>query len=110
MAIAKVSGIVVDKIDYFFKFKRSGVPPIKNMTALDNIRNEIIEKLLTINDENKLLDFLIQIEDKDNTKEANTLTERKRKSILKGLDDLSNGRFISDEEAFKQDLEWLKTQ
>lgn len=79
------------------------------MTATDNIRNSIIDKLLTISNSD-YLEALYQIVIK--TSEENQVIKLSEDQLLMlnmSEDDLKFGRIISQDELDKTDLEWLKS-
>lgn len=78
------------------------------MATIDNIRNSLIDKLLTITNVEFLsaLDLLIEKSSMD--KDIHPLTEE-QKLLLKLSDlDIKNGRLVSQELLDKEDLKWLK--
>lgn len=80
------------------------------MTKIENLRNEIIDDLLCISDEKYLLALKILVNNSINITKEIKLTESQKIMLKMSEDDFKNGRFLTDEEAFKRDLEWLKTQ
>ena len=78
------------------------------MTAIDNLRNNIIDKLLTISNKDylKALDQLI---DKSSVDRAQIILSEEQILMLNmSDDDIKNNRILSQEELDKSDLEWLK--
>ena len=81
----------------------------KQMTATDNIRNSIIDKLLTISNKD-YLSALHQLVSKSSLNdEVIQLSESQLLMLNMSEDDIKNGRFTSQEELDKTDLEWLKS-
>ncbi len=79
------------------------------MTATDNIRNNIIDKLLTISNRD-YLSALYQLLDKSGVKEdVINLSEAQLLMLNMSDEDIRNSRVVSQEEADKRDLEWLKS-
>lgn len=79
------------------------------MTA-DNIRNNIIDKLLTISNKD-YLSALYQIINKSGVdNDIIDLTESQILMLQMSEDDLKNGRLISHDEVEKDDLKWLEGQ
>lgn len=79
------------------------------MTATDNIRNSIIDKLLTISNKD-YLSALHQLVSKSSLNdEVIQLSESQLLMLNMSEDDIKNGRFTSQEELDKTDLEWLKS-
>jgi pyruvate dehydrogenase complex dehydrogenase (E1) component len=79
------------------------------MTAIDNLRNNIIDKLLTISNKDylKALDQLI---DKSSVDRAQIILSEEQILMLNmSDDDIKNNRILSQEELDKSDLEWLKS-
>jgi hypothetical protein len=76
------------------------------MAAVDNIRNSLISKLLTIKDQDILfaIDKLISSSTKDMKVE---LSEEQILLLNMSEDDIQNGNFISHEELFERERAWL---
>ncbi|HTN20182.1 MAG TPA: hypothetical protein VL125_06885 [Pelobium sp.] len=79
------------------------------MTA-DNIRNSIIDKLLTISNKDYLYALYKIVNRSQIDDDIINLTEAQMRMLQMSEDDLENGRLISQEELDKQDVEWLKRQ
>ncbi|SCY99730.1 hypothetical protein [Flavobacterium caeni] len=79
------------------------------MRAVDNLRNNIIDKLLTISNKDYLsaLNQLIEKSSVDNN--VVKLSEEQILMLNMSDDDIKNNRYISQEELDKNDLEWLKS-
>ena len=79
------------------------------MTAVDNLRNNIIDKLLTISNKDYLaaLNQLIAKSSFDN--EIVKLSEEQILMLNMSDVDIKNNRYISQNELDKTDLEWLKS-
>jgi len=77
------------------------------MDTVDKIRNGLIERILTIKNEDFLiaLDKLIASSTSENT--VHELTEAQRKMLEMSEDDIKNGRLISQKAMDKRNLEWL---
>jgi len=79
------------------------------MNGADNIRNNIIDKLLTISNKD-YLSALYQLVSKSSVNdEAIQLSEAQILMLNMSEDDINNDRIISQEELDKIDLEWLKS-
>lgn len=79
------------------------------MTATDNLRNSIIDKLLTISN-NDYLAALYQIISKSN--EGNEIVNLSKEQLIMlnmSEEDIKYGRTISQDEMDKSDIEWLKS-
>jgi hypothetical protein len=76
------------------------------MAAVDNIRNSLISKLLTIKDQDILfaIDKLISSSTKDMKVE---LSEEQILLLNMSEDDIQNGNLISHEELFERERAWL---
>lgn len=77
------------------------------MTTVDNIRNGLIDKILSIKDK----DFLVAL-DKIITSSAFesdilTLTDEQKSLLEMSEKDVKNGELISQEAMDKRNLEWL---
>ncbi len=78
------------------------------MTAADNIRNSIIDKLLTISNQD-YLSALHQLVEKSSVDTDVVKLSAEQVLMLKLSDsDIANNRVISQEELDKADLKWLK--
>jgi len=79
------------------------------MTTVDNIRNSIIDKLLTISNKDylKALDQLINKSSVD--RDIIHLSEDQILMLNMSDDDIKNNRVFSQEELDKSDVEWLKS-
>ena len=78
------------------------------MNQADIIRNEIIDKLLTISDKDYLA-ALSQIVDSVVVKEGKIkLTEEQKIMLQMSVEDYNEGRILSQENLDQSDFEWLK--
>ncbi len=78
------------------------------MAAADNIRNSIIDKLLTISNKDYLA-ALYQLINKSNVESDLVKLTDEQVLMLKLSDsDIENNRLISQEQIDKEDEEWLK--
>ena len=77
------------------------------MASVDNIRNSLISKLLTVRDQDilKALDKLISASTKDSKVE---LSKEQITMIEMGISDFEKGNVISQSELFEQEREWLR--
>ena len=77
------------------------------MATVDNIRNSLISKLLTVRDQDilKALDKLISASTKDSKVE---LSKEQITMIEMGISDFEKGNVISQSELFEQEREWLR--
>jgi hypothetical protein len=78
------------------------------MAIVDIIRNGIIDKLLTISDEEYLKTLLQLIENSDVKHEKVVLTKEQKLMLEMSEKDLLDGQIISQNDLDKNDLEWLK--
>jgi hypothetical protein len=78
-----------------------------NMATVDSIRNELIEKLLSIKNRDFLeaLDKLIS--SSAPLSEKMELTEEQKMMLEMSEEDIKNGKLISQEAMDKRNLEWL---
>jgi len=80
------------------------------MAAVEKVRNELIDKILSINNKDFLeaLDKLIA----SSISESNLmgLTEERKKMLEMGKEDIKSGRLISQEAMEKRNIEWLNQQ
>ncbi len=78
------------------------------MTTADNIRNSIIDKLLTISNKD-YLSALYQLVEKSSVDSDVVKLSKSQILMLKLSDeDIAENRLISQEDLDKSDLEWLK--
>ncbi|MEG1026813.1 MAG: hypothetical protein RSF34_20240 [Flavobacterium sp.] len=78
------------------------------MDTADNIRNNIIDKLLTISNKEYLTALYKLIAKNSAENDAIQLSEDQLLMLNMSEDDIKNNRIISQEELDKMDLEWLK--
>lgn len=78
------------------------------MDTADNIRNNIIDKLLTISNKEYLTALYKLIAKNSVENDAIQLSEAQLLMLNMSEDDIKNNRIISQEELDKMDLEWLK--
>ncbi|MGO2294502.1 MAG: hypothetical protein ACTH5N_03520 [Psychroflexus halocasei] len=77
------------------------------MATIDNLRNELIDKILSIKNENFLI-ALDQIITSSSTNSEIIELSREQKAMLKMSEsDIENERLISQEKMDKRNLEWL---
>jgi len=79
------------------------------MRSIDLIKNSLIDKILTIKNQ----DFLVELEkliDSSSTANKVELTEEQKLMLLMSEDDIKAGRLISQDELDNKDLSWLKEQ
>ena len=79
------------------------------MTATDNVRNSIIDQLLTITDKDYLAALYQLIHKSKMNEDKIQLSEEQLLMLNMSEDDILNGRLTSQDEVDKTDLEWLKT-
>jgi hypothetical protein len=78
------------------------------MATVDNIRNEIIDKLLTISDKNYLSALYKVVESRTTEKDKVKLTEEQVLMLKLSDKDIKNNKLISQSQLDKNDLKWLK--
>jgi hypothetical protein len=83
---------------------------IKNyrMTKVDNIRNEIIERLFTISDKSSLLALNKIVENSQPIDSTIKLTEEQKLMLQLSESDIAEGRVYLESDVNKKDLKWLK--
>ena len=75
------------------------------MSTAEQLRNKIIDELLTINDADQLANLKKIV-----TEQSNHLVKvsfDQKEALLKSEEDISAGRLYSNEEVEKDDQEWL---
>ena len=78
------------------------------MATVDVLRDNIIDKLLTISNKEYLL-ALNQLVESSSVEKGSVNLSAEQISMLKLSDqDIENGRLISQDQLDKNDLEWLK--
>ena len=80
------------------------------MASADHIRNDIISRLLTINNKEYLSALFKLVESSTTNQDIATLSEEQKLMLQMSENDLTNGRIISQDELDKEDLKWLKSQ
>ena len=78
------------------------------ITTVDHIRNNIIDKLLTITNKNYLTSLYKIVENSVVDNDIAQLTEEQIVMLKLSDDDIKNGRLISQDELDKSDIKWLK--
>ena len=78
------------------------------MDTADNIRNNIIDKLLTISNKEYLTALYKLISKSSVENDAIQLSDDQLLMLNMSEDDINNNRIVSQEELDKLDLEWLK--
>ena len=79
------------------------------MDTADNIRNNIIDKLLTISNKEYLTALYKLISKTSVENDAIQLSDDQLLMLNMSEDDIKNNRIVSQEELDKLDLEWLKS-
>jgi len=79
------------------------------MDTADNIRNNIIDKLLTISNKEYLTALYKLISKSSVENDAIQLSDDHLLMLNMSEDDIKNNRIVSQEELDKLDLEWLKS-
>ncbi|MFC3414535.1 hypothetical protein [Algoriphagus hitonicola] len=77
------------------------------MATVDNLRNELIEKILSINNKAFLEAIDQLISSGSSALEMSELTEDQKKMLKMSEEDSKNGKLISQEAMDKRNLEWL---
>ena len=78
------------------------------MNSADNLRNSIIDKLLTISNKDYLL-ALYQLEEKSTAgSDVVKLSEEQMLMLEMSDKDIENGKLISQDQLDKKDLQWIK--
>jgi hypothetical protein len=78
------------------------------MATADTLRNELIDKLLTISNKEYLQALNKLIENGNATKGAVKLTDEQILMLQLSDNDIESGKLISQEQLDKSDLEWLR--
>ena len=79
------------------------------MTAEDNIRNSIIDKLLTISNKDYLAALYQLISTSKVNDDVIRLSEAQILMLNMSDDDIKNNRVVSQDDLDKMDMEWLKS-
>jgi hypothetical protein len=78
------------------------------MTSADNIRNNIIDKLLTISNKEYLNALYNLVNSNKLDAEIIQLSAAQIKLLNLSDEDINNNRVVSQEDLDQQDVEWLK--
>lgn len=78
------------------------------MNAVEQLRNDIIDKLLAISNQEYLYELKQLIEKSAVNTDIIQLSENQLKMLEMSEDDIQNGRVVSQEELEQMELEWLK--
>ena len=79
------------------------------MSAADNIRNSIIDKLLTISNKDYLSALYQLVSTSSVNEDIVQLSEAQILMLNMSDEDIKNGRIVPHDELDKIDLEWLKS-
>jgi hypothetical protein len=79
------------------------------MTGADNIRNNIIDKLLTISNTDYLSAIYQLLHKSASNEDIIQLSEAQILMLNKSDEDIKNSKVVSQEELDKTDLEWLNS-
>ena len=79
------------------------------MSAADNIRNNIIDKLLTISNKDYLSALYQLVSTSSVNEDIVQLSESQILMLNMSDEDIKNGRIVPYDELDKIDLEWLKS-
>jgi hypothetical protein len=78
------------------------------MITIDNLRNNIIDKLLTISNQEYLEAIYKIVENSSTDQNVVQLTDEQILMLQLSDEDIENGRLINQTEVDQQDLKWLK--
>ena len=78
------------------------------MATVDTLRNDLIDKLLSISNKDYLQALNKLVENSSSAYEKVQLTEEQILMLQLSDEDIKAGRLISQQDADKSDLEWLK--
>lgn len=78
------------------------------MASVDNLRNGIIDKLLTISNKDYLAALYQLVQSSSVDKDKVKLTEEQILMLKLSDKDIKNNRLISQSQLDKEDLKWLK--
>ncbi|MBL0051395.1 MAG: hypothetical protein IPP29_07730 [Bacteroidetes bacterium] len=78
------------------------------MNALDTLRNDLIERILTINNKSYLSALSKILENSELNSKSISLTEEQKLMLALSDADIKNKKTISQAELNKADLKWLK--
>jgi len=79
------------------------------MANVDNIRNELIDKILSIKNKDFLVALDKLISSSSSESEIIELTKEQKKMLEMSEKDIANGKLISQDAMDKRNLEWLNT-
>lgn len=78
------------------------------MATVDTLRNDLIDKLLSISNKDYLQALNKLVENSTSTQEKVQLTDEQILMLQLSDDDIKAGRLTSQQDLDKSDLEWLK--
>lgn len=78
------------------------------MATVDTLRNELIDKLLTISNKEYLQALNKLVENGNAIKDTVNLTDEQILMLQLSDKDIESGKLISQEQLDKSDLEWLR--
>lgn len=77
------------------------------MTALENIKNSLIDRILATKNE-RLLQAITTIFDAAQSEDSMTLSSEQLEMLAMSEADISENRIVSEEDLNKADPEWLR--
>ncbi len=78
------------------------------MTKIDILRNELIDKLLTISDKDYLIELNKLVDSKASIQQHITFSKEQHLMLSMSESDIAKGALISQADLDKNDLKWLK--
>ena len=79
------------------------------MATIDNIRNGLIDKILSINNKDFLQALDNLITSSSSSSELVELTDEQKTMLEMSEEDIKNGKLISQDAMNKRNLEWLNS-
>jgi Holliday junction resolvasome RuvABC ATP-dependent DNA helicase subunit len=72
------------------------------------LKHKIIYKVNSIKDDDLLIEVMTLLEEKEESTEIHRLSTNHKKAIYKAIEEIENGKFITNEQSNKEIKEWLK--
>ena len=77
------------------------------MSSVVQLRNQLIDRLLTVRDHSLLNKMLELLESNTSADDVVKLSEVQKLAILQSEEDAANGRITPNDEVTREDLKWL---
>lgn len=78
------------------------------MATVEHYKAALIKKISAINDKELLMSLKVVLENFQEAKSNHITTDLEKKAIQKGIAEIQNGNFLSQEDIDSDDMKWLQ--